>query len=97
MCESLRALQRDLQSAADALAALAKNDAQIALGLALVYRIQHILLDEFQDTSYTQFELLDRLIETWDPGDGRTPPPLSRAETAAQMKIWVEGSAACPQ
>ena len=33
----------------------------------------------------------------WNPGDGRTLPPLSRVETAAQMKVWVEGGAACPQ
>src|ERR1700688_4581579 len=32
----------------------------------------------------------------WDPGQGRTLPPLSRAETSAQMKIWIEGGAACP-
>jgi hypothetical protein len=33
----------------------------------------------------------------WDPGTGRTPPPLSRADTVAQMKIWIDGGAACPQ
>ena len=33
----------------------------------------------------------------WDPGPGRTLPPLSRADTAAQMKIWIEGGAACPE
>jgi hypothetical protein len=33
----------------------------------------------------------------WNPGDGRTLPPLSRPETAAQMKIWIAGGAACPQ
>jgi cytochrome c5 len=33
----------------------------------------------------------------WDPGDGRTLPPLSRADTVAQMKIWIDGGAACPQ
>jgi hypothetical protein len=33
----------------------------------------------------------------WNPGDGRTLPPLSRVETAAQMKVWVEGGAACPE
>jgi hypothetical protein len=33
----------------------------------------------------------------WDPGTGRTPPPLSRTETVAQMKIWIDGGAACPQ
>src|SRR5579864_6163623 len=33
----------------------------------------------------------------WDPGQGRALPPLSRADTAAQMKIWIEGGAACPE
>jgi cytochrome c5 len=33
----------------------------------------------------------------WDPGQGRTLPPLSRADTAAQMKIWIDGGAACPE
>jgi hypothetical protein len=33
----------------------------------------------------------------WSPGDGRTPPPLSRADTVAQMKIWIAGGAACPE
>jgi hypothetical protein len=33
----------------------------------------------------------------WNPGDGRTLPPLSRSEFAAAMKIWVDNGAACPQ
>jgi mono/diheme cytochrome c family protein len=33
----------------------------------------------------------------WDPGDGRTLPPLSRPETAAQMRTWIDGGAACPE
>jgi hypothetical protein len=33
----------------------------------------------------------------WNPGDGRTLPPLSRPETVAQLKIWIAGGAACPQ
>ena len=32
----------------------------------------------------------------WNPGDGRSLPPLSRPETVAQLKIWIEGGAACP-
>jgi hypothetical protein len=32
----------------------------------------------------------------WNPGTGRNPPPLSRADTVAQMKIWIDGGAACP-
>ncbi len=33
----------------------------------------------------------------WNPGDGRTLPPLTRPETVAQMKIWIGGGAACPE
>jgi hypothetical protein len=33
----------------------------------------------------------------WNPGDGRSLPPLSREETVAQMKIWIAGGAACPE
>ena len=33
----------------------------------------------------------------WNPGEGRALPPLSRADTSAQMKIWIEGGAACPE
>jgi cytochrome c5 len=33
----------------------------------------------------------------WNPGDGRTLPPLSRPEFVAAMKAWVDKGAACPQ
>ncbi len=33
----------------------------------------------------------------WNPGDGRALPPLSRADTVAQMKLWTDGGAACPE
>jgi len=33
----------------------------------------------------------------WNPGDGRSLPPLSRADTSAQMKVWIDGGAACPE
>jgi len=40
--------------------------------LKLDYRIQHILVDEFQDTSELQIELLRCLTAGWQEGDGRT-------------------------
>jgi hypothetical protein len=33
----------------------------------------------------------------WSPGDGRSLPPLSRADTVAQMNVWIAGGAACPE
>jgi hypothetical protein len=32
----------------------------------------------------------------WDPGDGRTKPPLPRNELARHMREWIENGAACP-
>ena len=33
----------------------------------------------------------------WNPGDGKTLPPLSRVDTVEQMKTWIAGGAACPE
>jgi ATP-dependent helicase/nuclease subunit A len=55
-----------------ALAALGDEEAPSDLALALDYRIQHLLVDEFQDTSFGQYELLQRLTAGWQPDDGRT-------------------------
>jgi len=55
-----------------ALAALGGVSEPTDLALHLDYRIRHLLVDEFQDTSISQFELLERLTAGWQPGDGRT-------------------------
>jgi len=55
-----------------ALDALGSADAPSDLLLSLDARIHHLLIDEFQDTSVTQFELLQRLTAGWSDGDGRT-------------------------
>lgn len=33
----------------------------------------------------------------WNPGDGRTKPPLTHAEFVAKMREWVEKGAAIPE
>lgn len=52
--------------------ALGDDDDPTDLALALDYRIRHILLDEFQDTSSGQVQLLQRLTAGWEQGDGRS-------------------------
>lgn len=36
------------------------------------YRIEHLLMDEFQDTSHSQIMLFQRLTAGWQPDDGRS-------------------------
>jgi ATP-dependent exoDNAse (exonuclease V) beta subunit len=52
--------------------ALGDEEAPTELALSLDYRISHILVDEFQDTSHSQFQLLNQLTAGWTPEDGRT-------------------------
>jgi len=42
------------------------------MALFLDYKVQHILIDEFQDTSASQFNLIKKLIFHWQADDGRT-------------------------
>lgn len=52
--------------------ALGSPEAPTDLALALDHRIRHLLVDEFQDTSLTQFRLLEQLVAGWEADDGRT-------------------------
>ena len=42
------------------------------LNLLLDYRIEHVLVDEFQDTSNAQLDLFKVMTAGWQRGDGRT-------------------------
>jgi hypothetical protein len=59
--------------------------------------------DPKQNGHRTLTDLMDHIANDdlvgwgWNPGDGRTLPPLSRPDTVAQLKIWIEGGAACPE
>ena len=54
-----------------ALEALGHDDRPSLLAERLDRRLKHILVDEFQDTSRAQLDLLERMIEDWR--DGRRP------------------------
>ncbi|GAB4392541.1 MAG: UvrD-helicase domain-containing protein [Gammaproteobacteria bacterium] len=61
-----------IEISAGAITALGQIDEPSDLALRLDYQLQHILIDEFQDTSIQQYELLTRLTAGWSAGDGHT-------------------------
>lgn len=61
-----------IENAQAALFALGSAEQPTDLTLFLDYQIKHILVDEFQDTSFTQFNLLERLTAGFEDQDGRT-------------------------
>ena len=60
------------QATLAALRALGDGDAPTELLLRLDLAVDHVLVDEFQDTSFTHLDLLRRLCSGWSDGDGRT-------------------------
>ncbi len=61
-----------IELAQQAAVALGTADNPTDLSLVLDYKYQHILVDEFQDTSLSQKLLLENLIGGWQDGDDRT-------------------------
>ncbi len=86
--------------ASRAIESLGFEGAPSDLALRLDYRIQHLLVDEFQDTSASQIRLLDQLTAGWSDGDGRTlflvgDPMQSiyrfrKAEVSLFIKAWQD-------
>ena len=68
--------------------------------LAIDYRLSHLLIDEFQDTSKAQLALIGRLMEGWQPGDGRTlfavgdPMQSIYRFRQAEVRLFIEAQAA---
>lgn len=55
-----------------ALNALGDEDSPTDLTLYLDYQIHHLLVDEFQDTSIQQFQLLSKIVGGWEAHDAKT-------------------------
>ena len=55
-----------------AMRALQSDNVPTELALALDYKISHILVDEFQDTSRSQFRLFLQLMQEWEANSGNT-------------------------
>jgi hypothetical protein len=75
--------------------------------MVFVGRTPAELCRQLKDPEQTAGRSLQQLLEHvandelvgwgWNPGDGRALPPLTRPETLAEMKIWIDGGAACPE
>lgn len=52
--------------------ALERDEMPTELALALDYKISHILIDEYQDTSDAQFAFFERIMTTWNPDSGNS-------------------------
>lgn len=61
-----------IENSLAALTALGTDESPTDLTLALDYQIKHILVDEFQDTSNSQYQLLKKITAGWEQNDGRT-------------------------
>lgn len=61
------------QVALSALDALGDEDAPTELALRLDYVIEHILVDEFQDTAINQYKLVSRLTRGWEEHNAAQP------------------------
>jgi ATP-dependent exoDNAse (exonuclease V) beta subunit len=69
---SERGVSDHIQVALAANLALGSVDEPGDIALLLDYKIAHVLVDEMQDTSISQYRLLKKLTAGWSPGDGRT-------------------------
>jgi len=55
-----------------AIEALGEELSPSDIALNLDYQLRHLLIDEYQDTSVTQYRLFEKLVMGWQKGDGRT-------------------------
>ncbi|MDC3280629.1 UvrD-helicase domain-containing protein [Candidatus Pseudothioglobus singularis] len=67
-----KGLQDFSEVSLQAINALDTREELTDIALLLDYQIKHVLVDEFQDTSYSQLNLIQKLVEDWQQDDGKT-------------------------
>ena len=67
-----KGLQDFSEVSLQAINALDTREELTDIALLLDYQIKHVLVDEFQDTSYSQLNLIQKLVEGWQQDDGKT-------------------------
>ena len=98
-CSAARGQADFTEATLRALLALGTTDDPSDLLLAIDYRLSHLLIDEFQDTSRAQLALIGRLCEGWEPGDGRTlfavgdPMQSIYRFRQAEVRLFIESQA----
>lgn len=45
---------------------------------------------------HTHFEKDTVVLWAWDPGPGRTPPPMAHADLVKYVDVWIKKGAPCP-
>ena len=102
--DARRRSKRMLDYSAIELAALRLFDAADPSDLQLILdqQIRHILVDEFQDTSREQWQLLQKLCAGWLDGNGRTiflvgdPKQSIYAFRKAEVKLFLDARLGLP-
>ena len=69
---SERGIADHVDVAISAASALGTPEEPGDIALLLDYQIKHLLVDEMQDTSASQYRMLETLVGGWQPGDGRS-------------------------
>jgi ATP-dependent helicase/nuclease subunit A len=67
-----KSLQDFSEVGMQAISALDSREEVSDIALLLDYQIKHLLIDEFQDTSYSQLSLIEKLVDSWQEGDGKS-------------------------
>lgn len=86
--------------------ALGEESIPSDLALLLDRQIRHVLVDEFQDTSASQWRFLEKLTAAWQHGDGKTlflvgDPMQSiyrfrKADVGLFLRAWKQGMHSVP-